>query len=257
MFGFNRKLKAICLFTIILCPLLLNSGGEIKIVTETPSQTPLLSTPFSKLQTVTIVSVSVYNATSQGGIPYPDTELHNEAFGALPDTADNQWHSFEFSTPINLDPSYTYSNAFFIVVIVTVGAGGKFEWAYELDSVLEDYGAAYSYSEPNWNLQNWDFNMKVGFANISRKPTSIALEINGTPVLNKNDFDGAWISTNLYSETDGNVTFVITSNISAKFEINWLTSYRMEEIGCVTTAFLGYATNSVIYWNATCTSFID
>jgi len=98
---------------------------------------------------VTAITVRVYNATLQGADPAPDAIIYSQAFGGLGDTEDNRWHDFVFSSSVEINPTNTYGNAFFIALNPTVGSGGNFQWGYELDTGGND-GAAYS---PGWTLQ--------------------------------------------------------------------------------------------------------
>ena len=203
----------------------------------------------------TFFTVSIYNATLQGSRPEPHVLLKSEdLLASLNDSLDFQWHNFTFSSSIELNPSSTYANAFFITITNTVGPGGKFQWGYELDSVGLDSGAAYFYNGSNWVLQIWDFSLKVGLTNISRSPSNIDLRINGTIVNDKNENEGEWISTSSYSDLDGFVSYNITANITVSFLVEWLISYRMSANQSVNTYFEGFSTNDVIYWNASYTS---
>ncbi|NVM30734.1 MAG: hypothetical protein HWN65_17975 [Candidatus Helarchaeota archaeon] len=193
------------------------------------------------------IITKVYNATSSGTDPEPDKLLYNQTYFNLGANSDDQWLNFTFSSAVELDPSGTYNNAFFISLLVSVGGGGYFEWGYELDSGGDD-GAAYS---PTWVLESWDFNLKVGLINISRHPSEIDLEINGTSVSDKNESDGEWISTVIYSDISGLVSFEFSANISAHFMAEWFVSYQLTADQDVNTYFEGFDNDVIIYWNAT------
>ena len=205
----------------------------------------------NELKRVNSLIVHIYNATLQVSDPAPDIELYREDYGALANAAIPKWHNFTFSSTVELDPSNTYGNAFFIVLNNTVGVGGKFEWGYESDAVGDgDNGAAYKLNG-FWTIQGWDFDLKVGLINLTRSPSEIDLKINGTSVGDKGGNNGEWISTSVYSDISGSVSFQFSANITAHFLVEWFVSYNSTANQAVNTYFEGFDTDEIIYWNAT------
>ncbi|NVM55720.1 MAG: hypothetical protein HWN66_18620, partial [Candidatus Helarchaeota archaeon] len=201
-----------------------------------------------EIHKVSNVQVSVYNATLQGSRPAPHVELLSESV-PFDLGGDNEWNSYNLSAPINLNPANTYDNAFFIAIYPSVDPGGKYIWGHGWDSGGVDAGAAYRYSAPSWTLEPVDFTLKIGFENMSRSPSQVDLRINGTQITDKNLNDGEWISTSLYSDSNGSVSFTFSANLSVEFFVEWFVSYNSTYIGVVDTNFEGFATDEIIHWN--------
>ncbi|NVM28644.1 MAG: hypothetical protein HWN65_07350 [Candidatus Helarchaeota archaeon] len=203
------------------------------------------------------ITVQVYNATLQASQPAPDSELYSEYYsesgGDIPyEDHISKWYNFTFSSPVELNPSNTYGNAFFVVLTSTLGGGpAGFNWGYETDSGEVDDGAAYQYLSSTWVLKDWDFTLKVGLINVSKSPSEIGLKINGTLVTDKNYNDGEWLSTSVYNNHSGSITFVFSANESATFLVEWSMTHELTSNYGVYTYFTGYDTDPIIFWNAT------
>ncbi|MFX1297037.1 MAG: hypothetical protein ACFFD2_19570, partial [Promethearchaeota archaeon] len=201
-----------------------------------------------KASKITTLIITIYNATLQGAEPAPDIELYQESLTTFPDGG-NIWVDFIFSSGVEINPLKTYANAFFIEFYAETDSGGAFDWYYTLDSAGVDSGAAYHYVDPSWELQPWDFNLEVGLGN-PKNPTEIDLKVNGTAVNHTSENNGEWISTAIYSDTDGTVKFQFSSNVSAIFFVEWFGSYHLLANHGVNTYFTGYDTQTIVYWNA-------
>jgi len=228
-------------------------GNELWVMQFNASQAILknFSIYVHNIRKVTDIIGQVYTSKLEGENVIPNTLIGVESFGALDDTQDNQWHTFTFSSGINLNPTATYNNVFFLGLYPSVGGKGNFEWGYELDSLGEDYGAAYMNEGSAWNLQPWDFNLKIGLVNHSKKPSEIGLKVNNENVTDLNDNDGIWISHSVYSSSEGRVNYQFSANNASHFQASWSVTYRVTFNNSVTTNFKGFATSKVIYWNAT------
>ncbi len=202
-----------------------------------------------RIHKLNFLTVKIYNATNQAGQPAPHVELYQEQYTGAIDYPDLLWYNYSFLVGTELDPAKTYDNAFFIELAADCGPGGAYEWGYVQDSAGVDYGGAYIYQGGNWLLQDWDFNLKVGLGG-PKNPSEIDLRINGTAINDTNAYEGEWISGEVYSDTDGFVSFEFSANTSAHFMIEWFVSYQMLADEGVTTEFMGYSSNLVILWNA-------
>lgn len=198
---------------------------------------------------VTELIISIYNATQQASLPSPHISLYTEST-VVDNSADYSWHNFILTSPVELDPLKTYGDSFFIVLNAIVDPGGKFQWGYALDSQGTDYGAAYQYVMPNWNLLPWDFNLKVDFVNSSCNPSQIGLHINDTAVTDGNLYEGEWISHATYSGSEGRLVFQFSAAAPASFSIEWTASFTASYQHQVGTLFQGLATSDIIFWNA-------
>ena len=212
----------------------------------------ILGSSFSENVNITIC---IWNSTLTGT---PDTIISKVTwinksytfipYSSLPAPTNDQFNLTAQSSSVFLDTAKTVNKQFFVSVNCSGPVFSQYNttlgWYYKNTAG----GKAYNWSG-SWTLEDKNQTLKLHFIPINKIPTpsSVALKVNSSTVLDLGPGSGYWINISQFIASSSSIRFDVSSNWSIQYDV--IISCTIQNETYLPTRFLGIGSNNLINWN--------